>query len=146
MFGNSLLRQKKRIPMGIDPATFWTNLFLYTYDNEYMSELVSNDKLKARHFHATKRFVNDFGSLNDGGVFSDVYKGIYPPELQLKFEHFSTNATLLNIDITVKDGLFIYKLFNKRDVFLFFIVHMPYINSNIPKYIFYFLLLVNFLE
>ena len=53
MVGNSLLRQKIGIPMGIDPAPFWANLFLYTYENEYMSELISNDKVKARHFHAT---------------------------------------------------------------------------------------------
>ena len=53
MVGNSLLRQKIGIPMGIDPAPFWANFFLYTYENEYISELISNDKVKARHFHAT---------------------------------------------------------------------------------------------
>ena len=51
MVGNSLLRQKIGIPMGIDPAPFWANLFLYTYEKEYMSELISNDKLKSRHFY-----------------------------------------------------------------------------------------------
>ena len=52
MAGNSLLRQKIGIPMGIDQALFWANLFSYTYENEYMSELISNDKVRARHFHA----------------------------------------------------------------------------------------------
>ena len=32
-----------------------------------MSELISNDKVKARHFHATKRFIGDLGTLNDRG-------------------------------------------------------------------------------
>ena len=82
--GNSLLRQIG-VPMGIDPAPFWANLFLYTYENEYTSELISNDQVKARHFHATKRFIDDIRTLNDGGVFS-VYKDIYPPELQLKVD------------------------------------------------------------
>ena len=40
------------------------------------------------------------------------------------------------MDITVKDGVFINKIFDKRDAFLFFIVCMPYIDSNIPKSIF----------
>ena len=71
--------------MGIDPAPFWANLFLYTYENEYTSELISNDQVKARHFHATKRFIDDIRTLNDGGVFN-VYKDIYPPELQLKVD------------------------------------------------------------
>ena len=56
MVGNSLLRQKKDVPMGIDPAPFWANLFLYTYE-KYMSELTSNDKVKACHFQATKYFI-----------------------------------------------------------------------------------------
>ena len=54
MVGNPLLRQKKGIPMEIDPAPFWANLFLYSYETEYMSEFISNDKVKARHFHASK--------------------------------------------------------------------------------------------
>ena len=62
MVGNSLLKQKISIPMGIDPVPFWENLFLYTYENEYMSEPISNDKVKARHFHATKRFIDDLGT------------------------------------------------------------------------------------
>ena len=74
--------QKTGIPMGIDPALSWANLFLYT-KNEYMSELISSDKVKARHFHANKRFIDDLGTLNDGVVFSDVYKEIYPPDLSL---------------------------------------------------------------
>ena len=79
MVGNSLLRQKISILMGIDPTPFWASFFLYTYANEYMSELISNDQVKSRHFHATKRFIDDLGTLNDGSVFNDVYKNIYPP-------------------------------------------------------------------
>ena len=87
MVGNSLLRQKTGIPVGIDQArfahTFWANLFLYTYENEYISELISNDKVKACHFHATKHFIDDLDNLNDGGVLN-VCKDIYPSEIQLK--------------------------------------------------------------
>ena len=54
MDGSPLLRQNG-IPMGTDPAPFWANLFLYTYENEYISGLISNDKVKSRHFHTTKR-------------------------------------------------------------------------------------------
>ena len=37
-----------------------------------MPELFSNGKLKARHFHATIRFINDLGILNEG-VYSMVF-------------------------------------------------------------------------
>ena len=98
-----------------------------------MSERISNDEVKARHFHKTKRFVDDLVTLNDGGVFNDVYKDIYPLELQLTVKLCGTHSTFLSLNITVKDGIFIYELFDERDVFPFFIVHMPYIVSNIPK-------------
>ena len=64
----------------------------------------------------------------------------------MKVDHSCTHATFLNLDITVKDGVFIYKLFDKCDVFLFFIVFIPYIDSNIPKLIFYSALLGEFLR
>ena len=77
MVGNSLLRQKTNIAMGIGPALFWTYLFLYMYENEYMSELISNDQVKGRHFQATKLFMDDLCALNDRCLFIDVYKDIY---------------------------------------------------------------------
>ena len=146
MIGNSLLRQKIGIPVGIDPAPFWANLFLYTYEDEYMSEFISNDKVKARHFHATERFVDDLGTLIDGGVFNDVFTDIYPLELHLKIEHSGTHTTFLNLDITVKDGFFIYKLFDKCDAFPFFIVHKTSIDSTMSKSIFYSALVGEFLR
>ena len=38
MPGNSLLTQKISITMGIEPAPFWANIFLCTYEIEYISE------------------------------------------------------------------------------------------------------------
>ena len=111
-----------------------------------MSELVSNDKVKAPHLHATKPFIDDLDTFNDGSVFNDVYKDMYTPELQLKVEHSGTHSTFLNLDIMGKDGVFVYKLFNKRDTFPFFMVLMSYIDSNIPKSMFYFALVGEFLR
>ena len=71
------------------------------------------------------------------GCIQWCLKDIYPPELQLKVERSGNHATFLNLDITVKDGVFVYKIFDKRDAFPFFIVRIPYIDSNIQKSIFY---------
>ena len=84
--------------------------------------------------------------LNDGGPFNDVYKNIFPPKLQLKVKHSGTHVTFLNLHITVKDGVFIYKLFDKRDAFPFFTIRRPYIDSNIPKSIIYSALVAKFLR
>ena len=84
-----------------------------------MAEVISNDKVKAHDFHATKRFIDDLGTSNDGGVLNDAYKDIYPPKLQLKVQHSGTHAFFLNLDIRVKDGVCVYKFFDKHDAFPF---------------------------
>ena len=135
--GNTVLRQAIGIPMGIDPAPFWANLFLYAYESSYVSDLIATDKVKARHFHSTKRFIDDLCALNDGGEFGRSYKDIYPNELELKVEHSGVHASFLSLDITISDGIFVYKLFDKRDAFPFSIVRMPHKDSNMPESIFY---------
>ncbi len=135
--GDVTMRQAIGIPMGIDPAPFWANLFLYTYENDYIENLITSDKVKARHFHSTKRFIDDLCAINDGDVFGENHKNIYPGELELKVEHHGQHASFLSLDITIVDKIFVYKLFDKRDAFPFSIVRMPYRQSNIPCSIFY---------
>ena len=135
--GNIIMKQEIGVPMGIDPAPFWANLFLYTYEKDYMRKLISEDKPKARLLSDTGRFLDDLLTINDNGLFGEVYRSIYPSELELKLEYAGAHATFLNIDITVVGDKFIYKLFDKRDTFPFEIVRMPDLSSNIPFNIFY---------
>ena len=144
--GNVVMRQAIGIPMGIDPAPFWANLFLYAYENQFISDLISTNKVKARHFLSTKRFIDDLCAINDGGEFGRSYQLIYPDELELKVEHSGDHASFLNLDITIKDGIFVYKLYDKRDGFPFSIVRMPYTSSNIPENIFYSAMVGEFLR
>ena len=60
------------------------------------------------------------------------YKEVYRKELELKVEHHGNHATFLDLDITIKANIFVYKLFDKRDKFPFIIVRMPRLGSNIP--------------
>ena len=64
---------------------------------------------------------------------------IIPNELELKCEHHERekHATFLDLDIKISEDKFIYKMFDKRDEFAFSVVRMPYIDSNIPSYVFY---------
>ena len=135
--GNVVLLQTIGIPMGIDPAPFWANLHLYKYESEYITKLIHTDKAKARKYHGAHRFIDDQCCINDSGDFGNSYQEIYPNELELKVEHNGNHATFLDLDITIQDGVFIYKLYDKRDAFPFFIVRMPHMRSNIPSFIFY---------
>ena len=144
--GNLLINQSIGIPMGIDPAPFWANLYLYHYEEKFVSNMITTDKYRARKFFNASRFIDDECNLNDSGEFSRSFKDIYPKELQLKCEHQGSHATFLDLDITVVDGLFIYKLFDKRDDFPFTIVRMPDLNGNIPSSTFYGAIMSEFLR
>ena len=134
-FGNLVFTHVVGIPMGIDPAPFWANLYLYHYEKEYLSLLIHTNKRKASKFHGVFRFIDDLCAINDSDEFLNSHQNIYPPVLELKREHHGEHATFLDLDLLIKDGLYVYKLFDKRDPF--FIVRMPYISSNIPSFIFY---------
>ena len=135
--GNLLFKQCIGIPMGIDPAPFWANLHLYSYECAFITRLMKSGKGRAIKFRHSTRFIDDECNLNDSGEFGKSYREISPSNLDLKCEHEGTHATFLDLDITIQDGYFIYKLFDKRDNFPFFIVRMPDLSGNIPSFVFY---------
>ena len=119
-FGKLLFRQCIGIPMGIYPATFWANLYLYHYENLFMMKLIRTDLYKGFKFNNAFRFIVDACTINDSDAFNEYYLEIYPSELQLQCEHIGDHATFLELDITIVDGIWLYKLFDKRDAFPFF--------------------------
>ena len=71
------------------------------------------------------RFIDYLCIIDNDDEFSKSFKCIYLGELELKLEHTSgTHATFLGPDIKIEDGIFVYKLFDKRDKFPFLIVHI----------------------
>ena len=71
------MKQTIDISMGIDPASFWVNLFLYSYEEEYMPSLTSSNKAKARHFHSTKRFIDVLCAINIRRKFGKSFLEIH---------------------------------------------------------------------
>ena len=144
--GNLVFRQSIGIPMGIDPAPFWANLYLYKYECDHVTKLIRTDKSRAFKYRHATRFIDDECNLNDSGEFSQSFPLIYPPDLHLKCEHNGIHATFLELDISIIDGLFIYKLYDKRDDFPFHIIRMPDKNGNIPLHVFYGSIMSEFLR
>ena len=79
--GDGIFIQTIGIPMGIDPAPFWANLYLYKFENSFMESLRRSDFAKSRKFHGCARFIDDLVCLNDGGAFSSA--SILPGLLRL---------------------------------------------------------------
>ena len=67
------------------------------------------------------------------GLFVAYIQG----SLKLKVEHRDDNATILNLDMSFKEGTLTGKLSDKRDSIPFCIVRMTHIECNIPPPIFF---------
>ena len=123
--GGLLFRQSIGIPMGIDPAPFFANLFLFFYEVQWVKQTKKSDYGRARRFLNTFRFIDDLISANDYGEFERSWRDIYPPELTLKKENeIDTEGTFLDLEVVVQNGEFDHKLYDKRNAFSFSIVRL----------------------
>jgi hypothetical protein len=84
MFGGRVFQQTVDIPMGTNCAPLLADLFLYSYEADFIQELLKkNEKKLARSFNFTFRYIDDVLSLNNSR-FVDFVDRIYPIELEVK--------------------------------------------------------------
>ena len=63
-FGGQLFRQMVGIPMGTNCAPLLADLFLYSYQNEFLDKLVKEGKrILARKFNLSYRYIDDLISI-----------------------------------------------------------------------------------
>ena len=59
---------------------------------------------------------------------------IYPPELQLnKANSSDTEAPFLDLNLSITNGIFSFKINDKRDDFNFVIVYFPFLDGDVPR-------------
>ena len=134
-FGGQLFRQMVGIPMGTNCAPLLADLFLYSYENEFLNKLIKEGKRKlARKFNLSYRYIDDLISFNNKR-FKKFISDIYPKELTISETTESTSvASYLDL-LFIRDNSNnrTTKLNDKRDTFGFHIVNFPFMSSNIPS-------------
>ena len=136
--GNITMIQVIGIPMGSDPAPFFSNLFLAHKESDWIKAQRKLGTINVRKINYSFRFIDDLLSLNDGSTFEKHYKDIHPRKLELKKENKSNPcASFLDLYIYIENGEFHIRLFDKLDNFGFDIVRMPFYCSNVPSKMFY---------
>jgi hypothetical protein len=84
MFGGRVLQQAIGIPMGTHCDPLLANLFLYSYEADFIHRLLKkNEKNLAPSFNFTFCYIDDVLSLNNSW-FGDFVDRIYPIELEIK--------------------------------------------------------------
>jgi hypothetical protein len=65
-FGGAMFQQVVGIPMGTNCAPLLADLFLYSYESEFLQKLVRDKKIhEARAFNFTYRYIDDVLSINN---------------------------------------------------------------------------------
>ena len=133
VFGDRVFQQTVGIPMGTNCAPLLADLFLYTYEAEFIQKLLREKKKSlAVAFNSTFRYIDVLSIHNN--EFHSYVDSIYPSELELKdTTESSTSASYLDVLLEMNsDGKLTTQLYDKRDDFNFAIVNFPYLCSNIP--------------
>ena len=132
-FNNKVYRQKIGIPIGSDCAQELANLYLLSYELEYVDKLLDVGHEDSKYVKYNSRYIDDLISLNDMGYMERIYQDIYPIEMKLnQTNNTSTNANYLDINIQVIDGKYVTKIYDKRRDYNFKIVSLPHMSSNVP--------------
>ena len=134
MFGGKIFQQIIGIPMGTNCAPLLADLFLHSYESEFLQTLIKDKKIKeARSFNFTYRYIDDVLSINNPN-FSNWISLIYPPELEIK-ETTDTASSASFLDLYLEfdaSGHLSTRIYDKRDDFNFDIINFPHLSSNIP--------------
>ena len=135
--GDIRVKQIKGIGMGWDPAPFVANLSLYACEHKYQSKTLKSNYSIAKQNNNNSRYIDDINILNNRSFENELTR-IYPSEIICNRENINENSGhFLELDITIENGKFKTKLFDKRREFDFEIVKYPDTRSNIPDRIVY---------
>ena len=115
--------------MGTNCVHLVADLFLFCYERGFMlslSEDNQSDVIKA--FSSTSRYLDDLLNI-DNNFFDSMVNRIYPSELHLyKVNMSDTEASFLDLHVSISDGFVKTKIYDKRDDFDFDIVNFPFLD------------------
>ena len=134
-FGGCLFRQVIGIPMGTNCFPLLADLFLYSYENEFLDSLVkSSHRRLARSFNLCYMYTDELIVFSNN-KFIDYVKDIYPSEPNVeKANRLDDQANYLDLTFIIGNNNKLYtKLYDKLDDFNFHIVNFPFLSSNIPS-------------
>ena len=133
-FDGMVYQQMGGIPMGTNCTTLISDLFLYCYERDFMSNLQQSKRFDLiDKLNDTSRYLDDIFTI-DNPAFAEYIPDIYPRELQLNKANTSDKETsFLDLNIKVIGSNIHTSVYDKRDDFGFPIVNFPWLSGDVPR-------------
>ena len=125
VFAGKVFQQIVGIPMGTNCAPLLADIFLYSYEAEFIQSLLSTGRKQlASRFNFTYRNIDDVLSTNNP-EFENYLGQMYPVELEIKdTTESNTSASYLVLLLSIgRDGQLHTSIYDKRDDFNFHITN-----------------------
>ena len=134
--------------MGTNCAPLLADLFLFCYERDFMLSVSKNNQSDViEAFNSASRYLDDLLNI-DYDFFDSTVNRIYPSELQLKKTNVSdTEASFLDLHLSISYGFVKTKIYDKQDDFGFDIVNFPFLDDDVSRstsYLFVFIFLTLF--
>ena len=106
VFAGKVFIQTVRIPMGTNCAPLLADIFLYSYETDFIQSLLSTrEKQLASGFNLTYMYIDDVLSINIP-EFEKYLGQMYPAELEIKdTTESTTSASYINLILSIGEGL-----------------------------------------
>ena len=106
VFAGKVFQQINGIPMGTNCAPLLADIFLYSYEAEFIQSLLSAGKKRlASQFNFTYRYIDDVLSINNPD-FENYLGQMYPPELEIKdTTESNTSASYLDLLLSIGSNI-----------------------------------------
>ena len=135
IYHGTVFHQRVGIPMGTNSAPYLANIYLHTFEYCYLEKLIREGKIDiAKLLSNTYRYQDDCIAINDKAIFKKHFELMYNGSaMELKNTNLSRDkCNFLDLTISIYQGKFIYRSYDKRNDFNFNVVNYPNLSGNIP--------------
>ena len=148
-FASKLYRQSVGFQL-IPIVLLLLQIFLFCYERDFMLSLSDNNQTDIiEAFNSTFRHLDDLLNI-DNPYFEEMLDQIYPTEIHLnKANSSDTEAPVLDLDLSITNGIVLSKIYDKQDDLNFEIVNFPFLYGDVassPSYDVYISQLIRFVR
>ena len=125
--------------MGTNCSPLVADLLLKCYEKDFMLSLLDyNPSEVIEASNSSSRYLDDLLNIDNNFFDSIMVNHNYPSELQLNKASMSdTEASFLDLHLSISDGFIKTKVYDKRDDFYFDIVNCPFLDGDVHRPTYY---------